>query len=228
MSEEHQEPTAAPDTGTRPLGHGTDWGVPDSDGSRRRQEGDRGRGRGWRRAWRRRSPRRTNPVAGAFAALASQAPPRPPLLHILTATIAVTIPLLILGAAADATHLALLIPPMAATAALIVGGPDLPLAQPRNVILGHLIGALIGIALAAAWPGLILVGGVAAGLAFGAMLLLRSAHSPGAATAMLLVVLPTEDPWLFLAVLMASAVLSVTAGLVANRVRRLRYPAYWW
>lgn len=228
MSEEHQEPTAAPDTGTRPLGHGTDWGVPDSDGSRRRQEGDRGRGRGWRRAWRRRSPRRTNPVAGAFAALASQAPPRPPLLHILTATIAVTIPLLILGAAADATHLALLIPPMAATAALIVGGPDLPLAQPRNVILGHLIGGVIGLALATWFGGSILVGGLAAGLAFGTMLLLRCAHSPGAATAMLLVTMPPEQPPRFMLVLMASAVMVIAAGLVANRVRRLRYPAYWW
>ena len=172
--------------------------------------------------------RRRNLVGTAFQALASKAPPRPPLSHVLTATLAVTLPLAFIGFAADHTHIALLIPPMAATVALIVGGPDLPLAQPRNVILGHLIGALIGVALAAAWPGLILVGGVAAGLAFGAMLLLRSAHSPGAATAMLLVVLPTEDPWLFLAVLMASAVLSVTAGLVANRVRRLRYPAYWW
>jgi len=27
---------------------------------------------------------------------------------------------------------------------------------------------------------------------------------------------------------MASAVMVIAAGLVANRVRRLRYPAYWW
>ncbi|WP_458451541.1 HPP family protein [Corynebacterium freneyi] len=172
-------------------------------------------------------PRR-NRVTGAFAALAGQAPPRSPLPHILAATLAVTIPLLILGAVADATHLALLTPPMAATAALIVGGPDLPLAQPRNVLLGHLIGGLIGLALAVWFGGSILVGGLAAGLAFGAMLLLRCAHSPGAATAMLLVTMPPEHPPRFLLVLLASAVLVVAAGLVANRVRRLRYPAYWW
>lgn len=223
---------AAKATEQKPLQHGTDWGVPDSDGSRarkkRRKRGRRSPGIPGLGLRRNSSPRRTNRVAGAFAALSSQAPPRPPLLHILTATVAVTIPLIVLGAAADATHLALLIPPMAATAALIVGGPDLPLAQPRNVILGHLIGGLIGLALTVWFGGSILVGGLAAGLAFGAMLLLRCAHSPGAATAMLLVTIPPEHPPRFLLVLLASAVLVVAAGLVANRVRRLRYPAYWW
>lgn len=173
-------------------------------------------------------PSTPHAVGGAFAALASQAPPRPPLAHILGATVGVTIPLIALGAAADATDLALLIPPMAATAALIVGGPDLPLAQPRNIVLGHLLGALIGLGLAHWFGGSVLVGGLAAGLAFGAMLLLRCAHSPGAATAMLLVTIPPAVPARFLAVLMASAVLVIFAGLAANRLRRLRYPAYWW
>ena len=192
-----------------PLTHGTDWGVPDTDGSRTRRA-RRGR------------------VAAAFSAMAGQAPPRPPVLHILSATLALMVPLIILGAAADATDLALLIPPMAATAALIIGGPDLPLAQPRNVILGHLIGGGIGLLLSLWFGGSALAGGVAAGLAFGAMLLLRSAHSPGAATAMLLVTIPPAVPWRFMLVLMASAVIVITAGLVANRARRLRYPAYWW
>ncbi|WP_295629305.1 HPP family protein [uncultured Corynebacterium sp.] len=173
-------------------------------------------------------PVRRGRVAAAFSALSGNAPPRPPLLHVATATLAVTITLAVIGAAADATDLALLIPPMAATVALIVGAPDLPLAQPRNVIVGHLVGGAVGTA-AAAWFGpSVLVGGVAAGLTFGLMLLLRSAHSPGAATAMLLVVLPTGDPWRFMAVLVASSALVVVAGLAANRIRRLRYPAYWW
>lgn len=172
--------------------------------------------------------RRRNLVGTAFQALASKAPPRPPLSHVLTATLAVTLPLAFIGFAADHTHIALLIPPMAATVALIVGGPDLPLAQPRNVILGHLVGGLIGLALATWFGGSILVGGLAAGLAFGTMLLLRCAHSPGAATAMLLVTMPPEHPPRFMLVLTASAVMVIAAGLVANRVRRLRYPAYWW
>lgn len=176
----------------------------------------------------RRFPRRGGRVAAAFEAMAGSAPPRPPFLHVVSATVAVVIPLAVIGFAADRTHVALLIPPMAATAALIVGGPDLPLAQPRNVVVGHLAGALVGLACAAAMPGSVLAGGVAAGLAFGAMLMLRSAHSPGAATAMLMVTMPPEGPGPFVAVLMASAVLVIAAGLVANRVRRLRYPAYWW
>ena len=60
------------------------------------------------------------------------------------------------------------------------------------------------------------------------MLVLRCAHSPGAATAMLLVTMPPEHSLRFLPVLIASAALVVAAGLVANRIRRLRYPAYWW
>ncbi|MET7362138.1 HPP family protein [Streptomyces sp. NPDC005562] len=51
----------------------------------------------------------------------------------------------------------MLIPPLAASAAIIHGAPRLPLAQPRSVIVGHLLCAAVGyavLAVSAVRPGL--------------------------------------------------------------------------
>lgn len=54
---------------------------------------------------------------------------------------------------ADVTQLALLIPPFGASSVLLFALPSSPLAQPRNVIGGHLVAASAGlIAVAALGP----------------------------------------------------------------------------
>ncbi|CAM5440330.1 hypothetical protein STANM309S_05000 [Streptomyces tanashiensis] len=81
-------------------------------------------------------------------------------------------------------HQPLLIPPLAASMAL-VAGTDLPLSQPRSVLGGQLLSALTGFAvLAVAGPGL-WGAAVAGGLALGVMMLARTPHSPAAATAVI-------------------------------------------
>lgn len=167
-------------------------------------------------------------LAGFARPLRSRAPERPPVRHILAATSLLAAGLALIGLLADTSADHLLIPSLGASMALIVGAPELPLSQPRNVVLGHLIGFGVGWALSLAWPGSLTAGGVAAALTFGLMLALRCAHSPATATALSLVWLPTAAPLHDLLMVGAGAVLVVACGWAAVRSRRLEYPVYWW
>ncbi|MFH8620622.1 HPP family protein [Streptomyces vietnamensis] len=154
------------------------------------------------------------------------APPRPRPAIVLASTAAAVTALLLLVAVGAVLHQPLLIPPLAASMALVAGAPDLPLSQPRSVVGGQLLSALTGFAvLALAGPGP-WGAAVAGGLALGVMMLARTPHSPAAATAVI-VALQSAPFWSFLGLLALASLLLVAAGLGAARVTGRTYPAYW-
>ncbi|GAA0483663.1 HPP family protein [Streptomyces olivaceiscleroticus] len=160
-------------------------------------------------------------------ALRSAAPPRPRLLVLLAATAAIALALLLLAGTGAVVRHPVLIPPLAASAALIAGAPALPLAQPRSVIGGHLLAACVGfLVVAVAGPGV--WSAVAAGaLAFGATSLARTPHSPAVATSVI-VGFQAPDPLPFLGLLAAATVILSTVGFCLHRLASRKYPAYWW
>ncbi|MEU9116296.1 HPP family protein [Streptomyces sp. NPDC048483] len=169
------------------------------------------------------TPERTPGPFGGHA----PAPPSPAAaLHILSGATAVLLALVAIG---TLVHQAVLIPPLAASAALVHSAPTQPLAQPRSVIGGHLLSAGTGYGVLAAFGHSPWAAAAAAALALGAMMLTRTPHSPACATAVI-VVLQGPDPLRFLAALLGATVLLVLAGYAASRARRKApvYPAYWW
>src|SRR5690606_388591 len=78
----------------------------------------------------------------------------------------------------------LLAPPIGASAVLAFAIPASPLAQPRALIGGNVVSALIGLACGAAIANPFLAGPAAVGLAIVAMSLLGCLHPPGAAFAL--------------------------------------------
>jgi CBS-domain-containing membrane protein len=121
--------------------------------------------------------------------------------------------------------LPLIVAPFGASSVLLFGLPASPLAQPRNVIGGHLLSSTIGLAvlnLAGHGP---LALGLGVGLAIAAMLLTRTTHPPAGADP--LVVILTGAGWTFLAL----PILAGTIGLVLvaaawhRGVTRQAYPA---
>ncbi|MFF9840420.1 HPP family protein [Streptomyces sp. NPDC013740] len=155
---------------------------------------------------------------------AAPARPRP---RVLLASTAVSVTaLLLLVALGTLLHEPLLIPPLAASMALVAGAPDLPLAQPRSVVGGQLLSALTGFAvLALTGPGP-WGAALAGGLALGVMAAARTPHSPAAATAVI-VTLQNPPFWTFLALLALAAAVLVATGLAGARLAGRRYPAYW-
>ncbi|MER6202715.1 HPP family protein [Streptomyces sp. NPDC001586] len=160
---------------------------------------------------------------------AGRAPARPTpaaALHSICAATAVLLGLVAIGAM---IHEPVLIPPLAASAALVHSAPALPLAQPRSVVIGHLVGCAVGYCVLAVAGSSAWAAAVAAGITLALNMAARTPHSPAVATAVI-ILLQTPDPRRFVPLLFGSAVLLVLTGYAASRVRRNapRYPAYWW
>jgi CBS domain-containing membrane protein len=82
----------------------------------------------------------------------------------------------------------LLAAPIGASAVLVFAVPASPLAQPRAVIGGNLVSALVGISCALLIPQPLLAAPLAVGLAIATMMLLGCLHPPGGAVALIAVI----------------------------------------
>lgn len=168
-------------------------------------------------------PRRVDVTPGRWA---TAAPPRLGVSAIALATLTSVIALVALVAIGKMADQVLLIPPMAASMALVAGAPALPLSQPRNVVGGQVASALTGLGVGlvshSVWAS-----AVAGGLALGVMLLLRVPHSPAAATA-IIGCLTAHSTGVFLVCVVIASVVLVLVGLASARLRRVAYPTYWW
>lgn len=131
------------------------------------------------------------------------------------------------------TDLVLMIGSLGASAVLVYGAPRSPLAQPRNLIGGHMLSALIGVLcfqLLHPIPGLAEAVAVASAIAL--MHLTRTLHPPGGATALIAVIGSEQIHDLgYLYVLvpagLGAAILLLVGVLVNNLSATRRYPEYW-
>ncbi|MGP3927197.1 HPP family protein [Streptomyces sp. 8N616] len=162
------------------------------------------------------------------SALAGKAPAPAAGAAISVATLAGVVALTSLVVIGTVLGQPVLIPPLAASAALVFAAPALPLAQPRSVIGGQLISAVVGFVTLFVGGRSLWTAAVAGGLAIGAMALARAPHSPAAATS-IIVVLTRPEPALFLGLLALATLVLVAVGVLAGRSgKTARYPSYWW
>lgn len=134
----------------------------------------------------------------------------------------------------EKTDLILLIGSYGATAVLIYGAIKSPLAQPRNLVGGHLISAFIGVSvykLLTPYPWLAAAVAVATSIAL--MHATKTLHPPGGATALIYVMGSPKIHklgYLYMLVPVAAGVILMllVALLVNNLSPRRRYPEFWW
>jgi len=123
----------------------------------------------------------------------------------------------------------LLLGSMAASAVLLYALPHSPLAQPWNLVGGHLVSALCGWLSMAYLNDPLLAAGVAVGAAIFLMYMLNCLHPPGAATALTLVLGAAQFQQMgFLwtaSIVTANAGISLLLALLLNNaLPRRRYP----
>lgn len=113
----------------------------------------------------------------------------------------------------------LLMAPFGATAVLVFGLPESPLAQPKNVILGHLITAFIGVCFVQ------FVGvspfslAIATGLGVSGMMLTKTTHPPAGANPILIML--SGQSWLFLVTpVFIGAVVIVLVGKAMQKLQK--------
>jgi len=115
-----------------------------------------------------------------------------------------------------------------ASAVLIYGVPDAPLSQPRNVIFGHTLSAVAGVATFMIFGLTWWSPALGTALALVVMVLTKTTHPPGGATA-LFAVLSKAHPSYILSPIMAGTVILVIIGLLVNNLSPNRhYPRYWY
>jgi CBS-domain-containing membrane protein len=133
----------------------------------------------------------------------------------------------------DKTDLVMIIGSFGASAVLIYGAIRSPLAQPRNLIGGHMISAAIGVTAMKLIPEpLWLASAVAVATSIAIMHATKTLHPPGGATALIAVIGSQKIHNLgYLYVLIPAGVgpfiMLVIALLVNNISKNRRYPEFW-
>lgn len=133
----------------------------------------------------------------------------------------------------DRTGLLMIIGSFGASAALIYGAIRSPLAQPRNLIGGHALSAVVGVAafqLLGQLPWLAAAAAVSSAIAL--MHLTKTLHPPGGATALIAVIGgdAVHNLGFLYAVIPAAlgaGVMLVIALIVNNIPRNRHYPEFW-
>lgn len=134
----------------------------------------------------------------------------------------------------EGADLIMIIGSFGASAVLIYGATKSPLAQPRNLIGGHIISAIIGVATynllhAHIW----LAASVAVATAIAVMHATKTLHPPGGATALIAIIGSVKIHALgYLYVIMpvgVGATIMLAIALVVNNISKNRkYPEFWY
>ena len=120
-----------------------------------------------------------------------------------------------------------------ASAVLIYGAIGSPLAQPRNLIGGHVISAIIGVTVFKLLGGTVwLAAAVAVATAIAVMHITKTLHPPGGATALIAVIGSPKIHalgyyYVITPVAVSAFIMLLVALLVNNACRTRRYPLYW-
>jgi CBS-domain-containing membrane protein len=125
-----------------------------------------------------------------------------------------------------------------ATAVLIYGAVEVPLAQPRALFGGHFLGALTGICITKLFhllpteerfqSLLWLAGALSCATSVVVMQVTGTTHPPAGATALLAAVNTDvrEMGWYYLPVVLLTSALALVVALMTNNIQR-RYPVFW-
>jgi len=129
--------------------------------------------------------------------------------------------------------LLLIVGSFGASAVLIYGAIASPLAQPRNLLGGHILSALVGVACyQLLQPNLWLASAVAVATAIALMHASKTLHPPGGATALIAVIGGPEIHnlgywYALLPVGSGALIMLVVALLINNLPATRRYPEFW-
>ena len=133
----------------------------------------------------------------------------------------------------EKTDFVMIIGSFGASAVLAYGAIRSPLAQPRNLVGGHVISALIGVACYKIFGSQMwLASSMAVATAMGVMHATKTLHPPGGATALIAVIGSAKIHALgylyaFIPVGLGALVMLVVALLINNIPKNRNYPQFW-
>lgn len=133
-----------------------------------------------------------------------------------------------LGLLSGWSHYPLVAAPFGASAVLLFGHPTSPLAQPRNIVAGNTLAALVSVGCVASLGQSPWVMGLAVGLTIGLGQRLRCLHPPAGAVALLGVLLGAHPSFVLTPILAGSLLLVAMASLFSRQAPwTTAYPEHW-
>jgi CBS-domain-containing membrane protein len=133
-----------------------------------------------------------------------------------------------LGLISAWSHYPLVVAPFGASTVLLFGYPRSPLAQPRNIVLGNTLAALVSVGCVAALGRSPLSMGLAVGLTIALGQVMRCLHPPAGAVALLGVLLKAKPAFVLMPMLTGSLLLTLMAVLFSRLLQGAEpYPHHW-
>lgn len=157
-------------------------------------------------------------------------PPKATLLQLSKGLIGGFLGILSLSLLSQYTTIPWLMAPFGATCVLLFAVPSSPLAQPRNVILGHLITASVGLVVLYGLGNSSVMIGLAVGLGIMLMQFFRAVHPPAGANPIVIILAgksAVNINFLLTPVLIGSITLVLIAIFVNNIGGKNPWPIYW-
>ncbi|MCX9015047.1 MAG: HPP family protein [Candidatus Methanoperedens sp.] len=132
----------------------------------------------------------------------------------------------------ETTDLTMIIGSFGASAVLIYAAIKSPLAQPRNLIGGHVISAMIGVFVYNHIMSLWLASAIAVSFAIAGMHMTKTLHPPGGATALIAVIGSDKIHalgynYVIIPVAIGAIIMLIIALIVNNIAKNRSYPEYW-
>lgn len=124
-------------------------------------------------------------------------------------------------------NIPLLVPSLGASAVLLYAACHVPMAQPRNVIGGHLVAATAGVLVYQLFGNHWWTIALAVTLAIFLMNLTHTLHPPGGATAFVAVYTGQSFGYILSPVGLGAVILVIIAVLVNNCSAKRKYPDFW-
>ena len=162
-------------------------------------------------------------LRGDSAALPPRAPGKAVSLAFLGGFLAIAVITLL----AQSLHVALVLGSFGASCVLVFGYPDVPFSQPRNVIIGHVLSTVIGLAFVhfcgPHWWSVAL----AVGSAIAVMMLTRTVHPPAGSNPVIVFLMQPGWDFALFPTLSGAVILVLVALFYHNLTREARWPKYW-
>lgn len=154
-------------------------------------------------------------------------PPRAPGKAVALAFLGGFLAIAVIALLAQSLHVALVLGSFGASCVLVFGYPDVPFSQPRNVIVGHVLSTVIGLAFVhfcgPHWWSVAL----AVGSAIAAMMITRTVHPPAGSNPVIVFLMQPGWDFALFPTLSGAVILVLVALFYHNLTREARWPKYW-
>jgi CBS-domain-containing membrane protein len=154
-------------------------------------------------------------------------PSRAAMRSILLAGLGGFIAIVALAFLGEGLKVVLLLGSFGASCVLVFGFPDVPFAQPANVIGGHFISTVIGLAALHGFGSYPWSLALAVALAIMAMMATQTVHPPAGSNPVIVFLANANWSFLVFPVLVGALLLVLIALVYNNAVRKTPYPIYW-